>query len=64
MLDWGKKQQIKAAVRTAIEEVLDKGLLPSYDEKIYEEKYQMVYYHIYEDYYGAGQSIYTQIDSN
>lgn len=64
VLDWRKKQQTKAAVRTTIEEVLDKDLPPSYNEKIYYEKCDLVYYHIYENYYGAGQSIYTELAAN
>ncbi|MHA1305118.1 MAG: type I restriction endonuclease subunit R, partial [Candidatus Heimdallarchaeaceae archaeon] len=44
VLDWKKKQQTKATVRTTIEEVLDKDLPPSYDEKIYDEKCDVVYY--------------------
>jgi len=64
VLDWKKKQQTKATVRTTIEEVLDKDLPPSYDEKIYDEKCDVVYYHIFENYYGDGQSIYTQIASS
>ena len=61
MLDWRKNQQTKAAVRTTIEEVLDKDLPPSYDETIYDEKCDIVYFHIYENYYGVGQSVYTQV---
>lgn len=61
VLDWRKKQQTKAAVRNTIEIVLDKELPPSYDEPTYYEKCDVVYYHIYENYYGAGQSIYTQL---
>jgi len=59
VLDWRKKQQTKAAVRNIIEIALDKDLPPSYDEKVYDEKCDLVYYHIYENYYGVGQSVYT-----
>ncbi len=61
VLDWRIKQQTKAAVRTTIEEVLDKDLPPSYDESIYDAKCDVVFYHIYEKYYGVGQSVYTQV---
>lgn len=63
MLDWRKKQQTKAGVRNTIEVVLDKELPPSYDEQTYDEKCDVVYYHIYENYYGVGQSVYTQVAS-
>jgi len=61
VLDWRKKQQTKAAVRNTIEVVLDKDLPDSYDENTYDEKCDIIFYHIYENYYGAGQSIYTQV---
>ena len=60
-LDWRKKQQTKAAVRNTIEVELDDELPPSYDEKDYYEKCELIYLHISENYYGDGQSIYTQV---
>ncbi len=38
-----------------------KFLIWGYDEKIYDEKCDVVYYHIYENYFGAEQSVYTQV---
>jgi len=64
VLDWRKKQQTNAAVRNTIEVVLDDQLPPSYDEKDYYEKCELVYLHISEYYYGAGQSVYTQVMSD
>ena len=61
VIDWRKKQQTKASVRNTIEVILDKNLPPSYDTQTYYEKCDVVYYHIYENYYGAGQSIYIQV---
>lgn len=63
VLDWRKKQQTKAAVRNTIEVLLDDELPPSYDEKDYYDKCELVYLHISENYYGAGQSVYTQVMS-
>jgi len=58
VLDWRKRQQSRAAIRVAIEEVLDK-LPECYTEDIYNRKVGSVYEHIYESYSGAGKSIYT-----
>ena len=58
VLDWRKRQQSRAAVRVAIEEVLDK-LPDCYTEDIFNHKVGSVYEHIYESYYGAGKSLYT-----
>jgi type I restriction enzyme R subunit len=58
VLDWRKRQQSRAAVKVAIEEVLDK-LPDCYAEDIFNRKVGSVYEHIYESYYGAGKSLYT-----
>ncbi|MGA7195360.1 MAG: type I restriction enzyme endonuclease domain-containing protein, partial [Anaerolineales bacterium] len=59
VLDWRKKQQARAAVQQAIEQVLDK-LPEAYAPKIYHEKCALVYQHVYDSYYGMGKSIYAQ----
>jgi len=56
-----KEQQTKAAVRNTIEVLLDKDLPLSYDDQTYYDKCDVVYYHIYENYYGTGQIVYTQV---
>ena len=58
-LDWRKRQQSRAAVKLAIEEVLEQ-LPPSYSSDVYESKCQNVYQHIYDSYYGQGKSIYAR----
>lgn len=58
VLDWRKKQQARAAVRLSIEEILDK-LPPNFDKQIYQKKCNVVYQHVYESYYGSGQSLYA-----
>ncbi|MEG4280906.1 type I restriction endonuclease subunit R [Microcoleus sp. MON1_C1] len=58
VLDWRRRQQSKAAVKVAIEEVLDQ-LPESYSTEVYQRKCQEVYQHVYESYSEAGRSIYT-----
>jgi type I restriction enzyme R subunit len=57
VLDWRKRQQTQAAVRISIRDVLDHHLPQSYDD-MFNLKVEAVYQHIYESYFGAGQSIY------
>ncbi|MEG5001449.1 type I restriction enzyme endonuclease domain-containing protein [Microcoleus sp. B4-D4] len=58
VLDWRRRQQTKAAVKVAIEEMLDK-LPESYSTAAYQRKCQEIYQHVYECYSEAGRSIYT-----
>ncbi|WP_333414878.1 type I restriction enzyme endonuclease domain-containing protein [Microcoleus sp. MOSTC5] len=58
VLDWRRRQQTKAAVKVAIEEILD-GLPESYSIEAYQRKCQEVYQQVYECYSEAGRSIYT-----
>ena len=57
ILDWRKKQQARAAVRLTIEEMLDR-LPEAFDKKLYEQKCDLVYQHVYKSYFGAGESAY------
>ena len=59
VLDWRKKAQARAGVQVAIEEGLN-ALPDAYDAALYERKIGTVYQHIYENYYGAGQSTYSR----
>ena len=60
VLDWHKRQQSRAAVKQAIEEILDKNLPDdTYTTEIYNRKCEAVYEHVYESYYGAGRSVYV-----
>lgn len=61
VLDWRKKQQAMAAVKKEIEDELDKGLPESYDSRIYEEKCNTVFQHIYDSYAGDSHSVYEVI---
>ncbi len=58
VLDWRKRQQTRAAVRLAIEEILD-GLPQQYTSELFQEKCDIVYNHVYDSYYGMGQSVYS-----
>jgi type I restriction enzyme, R subunit len=58
VLDWRKKQQTRAAVQLTIEHILDN--LPSvYTPELYHSKCSAVYQHVYDSYYGVGQSLYS-----
>ena len=57
VLDWRKRQQSRAAVRLAVEEILDE-LPECYTPQIYTQKCEAVYHHIYESYFGEDDSIY------
>ncbi len=58
VLDWRKKQQARAAVQVAVKDVLDR--LPAvYNSELYQSKCEVVYQHIFESYYGQGQSVYS-----
>jgi len=59
VLDWRKKQQSRAEVRVTIEKVLDQGLPKTYTPQLFEQKSSAVFQHVYDAYYGAGQSVYT-----
>jgi len=58
VLDWRKRQQTRADVRVTIETILDEGLPRAYTPELFEQKSTAVFQHVYESYYGAGQSIY------
>ena len=58
VLDWRRRQQTKAAVKVAIEQILDR-LPESYLTEVYQRKCQEIYQHVYESYSEAGRSIYT-----
>lgn len=58
VLDWRKRQQSRAAVRVSIEETLD--LLPRiYTPDLYQNKCDVIYQHVYDSYFGQGQSVYA-----
>jgi type I restriction enzyme, R subunit len=63
VLDWRNKPQARAAVRQAIEVALDK-LPAEYDEAIYARKCDAAYRHVYDCYYGGGESLYSPAEQS
>ncbi len=59
-LDWRKHAQARAQVRLAVENILDKGLPQPYTLKLFNQKSEAVYQHIYDSYYGEGKSVYSE----
>ncbi|MGB9927056.1 MAG: type I restriction enzyme endonuclease domain-containing protein, partial [Methanosarcina sp.] len=58
VLDWKKKQQARAEVKTTVEDILD-HLPEKYSAEVYQQKCEIVFSHIYDSYNGAGQGIYA-----
>ena len=59
VLDWRKRQQSRAAVRLAIEDILYEQLPERYSGELCDRKRDDVYQHVYSSYWGAGQSVYA-----
>ena len=59
VIEWKKKQEAKSAVKTFIKDVLDEGLPEAYDRKIYNEKCEVIFQHIFETYGSDGNSPYA-----
>jgi len=57
-LDWRKYQRSQAQVRVAIADLLDALLPAAFNTELYEEKCELVYRHVYENYYGQGRGTY------
>ena len=57
VLDWRKRQTTRAAVRVAIEEVLD-TLPSSYEQTVWQDTANAVFEHVQNAYEGAGRSVY------
>ncbi len=58
VLDWRKKQQARAAVRVVIQQNLER-LPKTYMPDLYRAKCDVVYQHVFDSYYGEGQSVYA-----
>jgi len=61
VLDWRKKQQARADVKTTVEDILD-HLPEKYNADVYQQKCEVVFGHIYDSYYGAGQGVYVSVN--
>ncbi len=58
-LDWRKRQETRAQVLVAIQDVLDKGLPRVYTKAMFDEKVREIYQHVYDSYYGQGRGVYA-----
>ena len=58
VLDWRQRQQSRAAVKVTVADILDE-LPERYTQEIYDQKCEVVYQHIYDCYYGNGNSVYV-----
>ncbi|MFI5093733.1 MAG: type I restriction endonuclease subunit R [Candidatus Acidiferrales bacterium] len=61
VLDWRKRQQSRAAVKTAIEDVLDRLPERPYPKPLYDKKCAVVYQHFYDSYFGENRSVYASV---
>jgi type I restriction enzyme R subunit len=59
-LDWRKRVDARARVQLAIEDILDDGLPRAYTPELYQGKCKAVFEHVYENYVGSGDSVYTE----
>ncbi len=59
VLDWRKRQQTLSDVRRTINKMLDECLPEIYTTELYEEKTAAIFQHVYDAYFGAGQSVYA-----
>ena len=60
VLDWRKRQQLCAKVKSTVHTTLDEELPDCYDVELFGQKSEAIYQHIYDSYYGEGKSIYTE----
>jgi len=58
VLDWRKRQQSRAAVRIVIKDMIWR-LPERYTDKMCHRKSAQIYQHVYDNYWGAGRSIYA-----
>ena len=57
-IDWRKTQRTRAKVQVSIMDELER-LLGPYDMSQYDEKCDSIYEHVYDSYWGEGQSVYS-----
>jgi len=60
VLDWRKRQQSRAAVRQCIEVFLDQ-LPPAFTPERYRTKCDVIYQHVYDNYFGRDSSVYATV---
>jgi len=60
-LDWRKKQQARAQVKEAINDVLYDKLPDSYDNKSYQAKLDLIFQHVYDSYIDKDKNVYVKV---
>lgn len=60
-LDWRKKQQARAQVREAINDVLYEELPDSYDDNLYQAKSDLIFQHVYDSYIDKDKNVYVGV---
>jgi type I restriction enzyme R subunit len=60
VIDWRKKQQARADVKVTIDNILYSELPESYSTGEYQMKIDLVYRHVYDSYWGEGNSVYAE----
>jgi type I restriction enzyme R subunit len=60
VLDWRQRVQSRAKVKMAIEETLDK-LPRAYTKELFQGKCNVLFEHVYENYFGEGKGTYSAI---
>jgi type I restriction enzyme R subunit len=58
-LDWRERNESRARVKLAIEDLLDTGLPRAYTPDLYKEKCDRVFAHVYAAYAQRGVSVYS-----
>jgi len=61
VLDWRKRQQSRAQVFITIEDILDRVLPFKFTQAIYRQKCESIYQHVFDSYFGEGQSVYAAV---
>ena len=59
VLSWRERAQTRARIRLAIEDELDRVLPQAYTRDFYGRKCSQVFEHVYENYFGGGESIFS-----
>ena len=64
VLDWKRRQQTRSAVRVAVGTVLDEELPDIYGPKLFDQKVDAIFDHIYASYFDNGGSVYDVPDAD
>ena len=59
VIDWRRRADARARVQLAIEDTLDEGLPRAYTPETYQAKCSVLFEHLYENYQGDGESVFS-----